>query len=242
MRLKANFVLPCRLDGETRETMWRLFNRFFVDVTRPAFERDLADKHRVILLHDRVDRSLRGFSTLKSYGVDVGGRKIRVVYSGDTIIDPNYWGQSTLHRAFFWHSFRQKLKHPFTPMYWFLITKGYKTYLLLSRNFPEHWPRHERPTPRWQQQVIDHVARQKFGQAYCAKRGVIRFERPHGRLRDGVAPIDSSLLADPDVRFFVLRNPGHASGDELCTLGRIDIRFVIFFLRRLLRRTLRTRW
>ena len=52
MRLKANFVLPGRIDGETRETMWRLFNRFFDDVTRPAFERDLADKHRVILLHE----------------------------------------------------------------------------------------------------------------------------------------------------------------------------------------------
>ena len=33
MRLKANLVLQRQLDGETRETMWRLFNRFFVDVT-----------------------------------------------------------------------------------------------------------------------------------------------------------------------------------------------------------------
>ena len=238
-RLKASFALPGRIDGETREAMCLLFSRYFVDVTRPAFERDLADKQRVILLHDPADGTLRGFSTLQSYDMEVGGRRIRVVYSGDTIIHPDYWGQTALHRAFFWHSLRQKLTHPLTPLYWFLITKGYKTYLLLSRNFPEHWPRRELPIPNWQQQIIDCLARAKFGPAYHAERGVIRFEHPAGRLRDGVAPIDNKLLDDPDIRFFVGRNPGHSSGDELCCLGRIDVNFALSYSVRLVRRSLR---
>ena len=128
---------------------------------------------------------------------------------------------------------------PSARLYWFLITKGYKTYLLLSRNFPEHWPRRERPIPRSTQQLIDCLAQQKFGPAYHRKRGVIRFEHPSGRLRDGVAPIDPALLEDPDVRFFVARNPGHSSGDELCCLGRIDVNFALSYSVRLVRRLLR---
>jgi hypothetical protein len=38
-------------------------------------------------------------------------------------------------------------------------------------------------------------------------------------LRSGVAEITEQRLRDPHVRFFAERNPGHASGDELCCIA-----------------------
>ena len=52
-----------------------------------------------------------------------------------------YWGQKALQRVFTRYVVGVKLRHPLQRVYWFLITKGYKTYLLLSRYFPEYWPR-----------------------------------------------------------------------------------------------------
>jgi len=46
-----------------------------------------------------------------------------------------------------------------------------------------------------------------------------------GRLRDDVAPVDAFVLDDADVRFFAKKNPGHAQGDELCCLGKINLGF-----------------
>ncbi|MEK7705049.1 MAG: hypothetical protein AAB426_08830 [Myxococcota bacterium] len=59
--------------------------------------------------------------------------------------------------------------------------------LLLARNFPEHWPRHERLTTPWQTQLIDVLAREKFGSAWQPDLGILRFEKCAGRLGTDLA-------------------------------------------------------
>jgi hypothetical protein len=221
------------------DAMWGLFSRHYDDVTRDTFERDLAPKQRVILLHERASGRLAGFSTLEVDRREVRGRSVLSVFSGDTIVEPRFWGTRALHRAFFRFVMGLKLRHPRTPVYWFLITKGYKTYLLLTRNFPEHWPRHDRPTPPWQQELLDALSLARFGSAYDPSRGVLSFAEPgHGRLRSSVAPIDESLADDPDVRFFLARNPGAPRGDELCCLGRVGLGLAAQFGRKQLARAI----
>jgi hypothetical protein len=131
-----------------------------------------------------------------------------------------------------------KLRNPRVPVYWFLITKGYKTYLLLARNFPEHWPRRDRATPTWQKHVIDTFAATRFGSAYDPSRGILVFEEALGRLRPSVAPIDEDALRDPDVRFFAQKNPGATRGDELCCIGRVGLGLALRFGEKQLRRGL----
>ncbi len=238
-KLRAQHVIIGRLDDATRQAMWELFASYYAEVMRAQFETDLDKKQAVILLRDMADGALRGFSTLETYQRVVAGRSVSVLFSGDTVIDRRYWGQTALHWAFLRAGLAYKMRHVWTPLYWFLITKGYKTYLLLARNFPEHWPRHERLTPPWQTQLIDVLAREKFGSAWQPDLGILRFEKCAGRLDHAVAPIDASLLRHADVRYFVTRNPGHAHGDELCCVGRIGIDLALHYGARVLCKTWR---
>lgn len=235
-RLRADVVPVAALSPAQRDAMWSVFARYYADVSRETFERDLAEKDDVIVLSDSGDRSVQGFSTLKLYRETVGGRRCLAIFSGDTIVAEAYWGQRALHRRFIRYVVTQKLRHPTLDVHWFLITKGYKTYLLLARNFPAHWPRHSASTPPHEAELLDRLARRKFGAAYKPERGVLQFERCQGRLKEGVAPIEATLLDDPDVRFFVQKNPGHAKGDELCCLGRVDLTLWAAFTARLLSR------
>ncbi|HJK91691.1 MAG TPA: hypothetical protein RMH85_31120 [Polyangiaceae bacterium LLY-WYZ-15_(1-7)] len=221
--------------------MWRLFRRYYTEVERPTFERDLDDKDVVIVLRDSGDGSIQGFSTLKVYARKVHGRRVVAIFSGDTIIDAPYWGQSALHWTFLRFLVQVKLRHPLTPVYWFLISKGYKTYLLLARNYPHHWPRHDAPTPAFEQALLDALSADRFGEAYDREAGVLRFPESHGRLRGHVAPLSPELLAQPDVRFFAEKNPGHPHGDELCCLGRVDLAFVLRGAQRVFARPFRRR-
>ena len=134
---------------------------------------------------------------------------------------------------------RCKLRSPLLPTYWFLIAKGYKTYLLLSRNFPEYWPRHDLPTPPWQQAILEALATEKFGDDWNPALGVVCHDEPLGKLRDSVAPISDSELQHPDIRFFTEKNAGHVHGDELCCLGRIDLALCRSYLLKLTLRTSR---
>jgi hypothetical protein len=233
--------VPRELDRRSRDAMWELFTRYYAEVRRSVFEADLDEKDHVILLRDEGDGSIRGMSTLKVYELTVHGRKVRAVFSGDTIIDAAYWGQSALHWAFLGYLVRVKLKSPLRPVFWFLISKGYKTYLLLSRNFPTHYPRHEHPTPPWEKAILDGLASERYGTAYDAESGLLRFAEAHGRLHDKVAPITADLLEQPDIRFFARANPRHIEGDELCCIGRIDLAFVLYGALRVVKRPLRKR-
>jgi hypothetical protein len=202
--------------------MWRLFARHYDGISRERFQHDLQEKMWVILATDTGDGELHGFSTVQLLTRRIAGARLAVVYSGDTIIDPGYWGQRALQRAFLRVLVLAKLRAPAMPLYWFLISKGYKTYLLLARNFHRFWPRRAVATPSREAEIIDALAAEKFGEAYRSDLGLVRATEHGGRVRPGLAPITADLLTDADVRFFAERNPGHAAGDELCCLGRFD--------------------
>lgn len=222
------------IDDRQITQMWGLFNQYYADVSFERFVSDLRAKHSIILLIDSGDQSIQGFSTIQVYERMVDGKRFLAVYSGDTLIDRRYWGQTALQKAFFLFLMRLKLRNPLTTVWWFLISKGYKTYLLLARGCPEHWPRYEQETPEWPKAVMNALAAEKFGNDWQPEAGVIRFSQPVGRLKEGVAPVNDELLSIDEIRFFAERNPGHAEGDELVCLGRINARLAAYYVKKLL--------
>jgi hypothetical protein len=216
--------------------MWRLFARYYDDVERDRFESDLAEKNAVILVWD-AEHKLRGFSTIYHMDGDVEGKRFSAVFSGDTIVHPRFWGQTAMQRAYFRHMVRRKAALRGVPLYWFLTSKGYKTYLLLTNNYVTYYPRYDRPTPPFEAAVIDTLARKKFGSAWVPELGILRFPEKLGRLREGVAPIGPEELEHPHIRFFLERNPGHENGDELVCVGKVDMALFSRFLAKLAKRS-----
>ena len=220
--LSARILAVSSVDPASREAMYGLLARYYDDTDRQRFHEDLSRKDHVIVLRDRHG-GLRGFSTLQRLVVEVDGVRHRGVYSGDTVVDQAGWGQGVLGRAFLRYLLVARARHPLSPLWWFLISKGYKTYLLMANNFAEHWPRHELPTPRWADDLRLAFGRALFGDLVDAESLVIRFPQPAGRVRDGVAVIDDELRArEPRVRFFERQNPGWQRGDELICVARMS--------------------
>lgn len=223
-RLRAYVVAPRMLDAGTRDAAFALFRAHYEGADRERFERDLDEKQRVILLRDRGTGALRGFSTVLHREVRVGARTATMVFSGDTVIDRSCWGQKCLQSAFATLLFRLRIRHPGRPLYWFLLSKGWRTYLLMANHFPLAVPRCDRAEPPELRAALDALATERFGAEYDAAAGIIRYATPHERVRDGVAPVEAALLANPHVRFFVERNPGHADGEELACLAQVRLR------------------
>lgn len=204
-----------------RDRMFRLLAGHFEDVERDGFERDLAEKNWVILLEDERE-DLRGFSTLLFYEqVLVGARSCHVVCSGDTIVEPSAWGSTALLASFLHGTLRLKRRFAGArPLHWLLLTSGYRTYRFLPVFWQSFWPRCGTPTPPAAQDLMHRLARARFGDAYDPTVGIVRFERPQ-RLGRHLAGIPGGRRADPHVRYFERRNPGHADGDELVCLAEL---------------------
>jgi hypothetical protein len=199
--------------------MFGLMQVCYERVTRTDFLEDLAEKEWTILLEHPVDKVIHGFSTQQLLSVRDSGRLVRALFSGDTVIDPSAWGDIALPRT--WGRFALTLidRYGDAPLYWFLISKGYKTYRYLPLFFHEFYPRRDHDTPDFIERTIALLARNKFRQRFDEATGVVRSHGESARLRSGVADVTEHRERNPDIRFFVERNPGHVDGDELCCLA-----------------------
>ena len=194
------------------DRMYQLFTRFYAQVDRATFERDQEEKDWVLLLSD-AEGTVRGFTMLKLYELEVQGRQLRAVFSGNTIIDRAFWGEQELVATWCRFMARLKRRRPDLPLYWFLISGGYRTYLYLPLFFHDFYPRFDRPTPDFERVLIDTLGRMKFPDEY--RDGVVRVSRPRECLRPDVALPRPAKRNNPHVRFFFERNPGCLDGDEL---------------------------
>jgi hypothetical protein len=218
--LGGQIVPVADLSPDTRSQMFTLMQQYYLDVTWVAFIQDLNDKQWVVLIEDRSNRQVRGFSTLTCFHVHVDARAATMLFSGDTIIDRACWGDMTLYHVMGQHMLQIATNIPAEPVYWFLICSGYKTYRMLPVFFREFYPTYQHPTPPHVRRLLDAAAGQRFGPRYDAEQGIVRLEHATP-LRPGVADIDAGRLRNPHVAFFATVNPGHTAGDELVCLTRM---------------------
>ncbi len=219
MKLIGRLVHAVDLTPQDRDAMFDLMDRHYAQVSRETFEADLDEKQWVIQVLDPHTETVCGFSTQMLLEVDVAGRAIKALFSGDTIVDREHWGDNALLHV--WGRLALSLIDVFGEgdLYWFLISKGYKTYRFLPVFFREFYPRYDGPTPAWAREVIDVLGRARYPAAYDPAAGIIRAWPEKDRLREGVANVTAERLRDPHVRFFAEQNPGHPQGEELCCLA-----------------------
>ncbi len=201
------------------QNMFNLFRDYY-EADFDNFQQDLSNKNWVILLRDTEAGSIQGFSTLAFYKSITKGGEIGVVYSGDTIIRPAYWGTPELPRAWIKTVLEIGNELP-NPLYWLLISSGYKTYRFLTVFYKEFFPRYDQPTPPEIQALIHHLAHERFGSEYDPQLGIVRFTSGATPLREGVSVATERRMKDPHVAFFVNKNKGYAEGDELVCLTHI---------------------
>ena len=208
------------LTERERDQMYALMNRYFAEVTRNRFEEDLAEKTWACVIHDAQGGQIVGFSTLMRFEAVVNGQRVSALFSGDTIVAREHWGQQALHHVMGDHMLGLAERSLPTPTFWLLISSGYKTYRFLPLFCREFFPRYDAATPVGMQLLRDELAAIKFGAEYHREAGVVRFAEP-APLRPGVAEIDRVRLRDPHVAFFAHANPGHSMGDELVCIAQL---------------------
>lgn len=224
VRFLSDRYETCRMRvGEIPEhvvdQMAALYLNHFDGASHALFCGDLGDKDEAILLYRHG--GLCGFTALKTFSDDWNGRRIRIVYSGDTIVSPPHWGQQAL--AFAWIARIGEIKRemPECPLFWFLLVKGHRTFKYLSvfgKSFFPHWS-----APRADLKCLaDRLAVARFGDYYDSNAGVVRFPESRGHLKREIAEPSPEEMRRISTRFFLERNPGYRLGHELVCICELE--------------------
>lgn len=220
-KLRAVVVDVNTLSEKQRKMMYSLYTSYYAGCEKALFFHDLSDKQLVIILTDKND-IIRGFTTLFVSEHEINHKPVRSVFSGDTIIQHEYWGDQSLTRT--WCRFVGELKaqQPDVPLYWFLIVKGQRTYRYLRIFSKKFYPTYSSQTPKEIKQIMDQFGQTRFGSNYHVDTGLVQFDQSHGYLKQEWSGMETKSLSNKDVTFFLLQNPGYQKGDELVCLTELS--------------------
>lgn len=206
--------------------MYDIYASYYENTSLDIFLNDLSKKSGVILVTRKSDDKIVGFSTQTFFDITVDGKRVRGIFSGDTIIEQAYWGNNALANTFYRRLIIERIKRPFTPFYWFLISKGYKTYLLMTNNFYNYYPkvdgnrggRNER-----YHNITQAYCEALFPEAFDKEAMLLDFGQEYVRLKGDVADITPELkAASPHIAFFEKVNPSWRRGTEVPCLAACD--------------------
>jgi hypothetical protein len=203
------------ITGAERDRMFRLMYGDYLGMERSTFNADLGEKRHVMILREQGLGEIVGFSTLMVIDLEVSGKPVHAVFSGDTIVQSEFRHTLRLGIELGHYLHQVSDAYPHDTVVWLLISKGCRTYGVLPLLFREFFPRWDAPTPPFYQDVIDAFGSSKYPSEYDRVTHVIHPCGYAQRLRPGVAPATEARLRDPNARFFVQANPGHKDGDEL---------------------------
>jgi hypothetical protein len=224
MKLRGQVESIDCLGQADREAMFQLMVKTYANKQRERFEEDLKAKQWVILVRRQADGRLAGFSTQTLLEILVQGQLVSALYSGDTVIDRGDWGDPALANA--WGNFALELidQHSAArrPFYWFLTSKGFRTYRYLPLFFRVYFPNAVVATPRGEQAIIDSLGRRFGGDRYDSAGSIIHADEHSDFVRSEIANLGARRDSDPNVRFFAEQNPGAAYGDEMCCLASLS--------------------
>ncbi|OFZ48188.1 MAG: hypothetical protein A2504_17320 [Bdellovibrionales bacterium RIFOXYD12_FULL_39_22] len=219
-----------KLSDEQISEMFSLFHLYYDDISPDLFFNDLKEKSHVLMIYH--ERRVVGFSTMLRKKFSTPNISITSLFTGDTVVRKDFWGSKALQRAFFWYILETKLIYFWRPMYWFLISKGYKTYLMMVTNFNESYPRRERQTPDDVKELQDRYYLDRYGCFYNKNLDIIDFKASKGSVKADFHDLSERMKINPDVLYFLQRNPRFADGVELACICKISFMDFFFHLQK----------
>lgn len=221
MKLHGSVCKVGSLTPADRDAMFAIMHRNYENKHRNLFDRDLDAKQWAIVVRRPGDGGIVGFSTQTVFSCRVRDEWVTALYSGDTVVDRSDWGDRAL--AYTWGHFALELidRHATerSPMYWFLTSKGFRTYHYLPLFFSLYYPNADVETPPWERTIIDALGTCIGGSRYDVQRGIIRADHHSDFVRSEIAELGIRRSKNAHLRTFIERNPGYALGDELCCLA-----------------------
>ena len=202
-----------------KETFYQLLCQGFLGVSWNDFTRDFQEKDAVMILRkEHCEGEIVGWSTLMVLPLAVPGKEVKGIFSGDTVVLPEYRNSTGLGVELSRYFMQVYEQFPLHNVYYILISKGWRTYKILPFFFKEFSPRYDRSTSAEDKAVMDAFGQKKYPYHYQSASGVVTFS-PQRVRPESIDAMPAKM--DAHTRFFLNSNPGYLEGHELVCIARI---------------------
>lgn len=220
---QLKFILIKREDITDHDIkrMYSLMQDAYDYVQYASFVEDLSNKQYIGLLID-LENTIQGFTTYAINPKNTGTQEYNIIFSGDTIIHPNFWGSQEMIKGGVKAAGFITQTDPQKKWYWFLISKGHRTYMYLPLFFEKFYPAFDPLRQDALFPIVDKCASALYPNDWKAKQGLIVFTESHGQLKPELAEASYKKKNNRHVAFFLEKNPSFYKGDELACITLLN--------------------
>ncbi len=221
MAIEHARILTSSLSSSDRRRMFALMEECYLGMDWEEFNQDLAEKDEVMILSEGGE--IVGFSTLVMFDFLVGEQFCTALFSGDTVVSKDKRINIGFAKEIVSYFYQNIDPENNTPVYWTLISKGWRTFRILPFLFKEFYPNPFAKTenPRLKE-VRDAFGKYKYPKHYKKRTGLIQFPSPAQRLKPRSEEAECNR-DDPYAKFFFEKNPGYLNGDELVCVAEVSL-------------------
>jgi|GEM_PF-6069317 len=198
------------------DSMFALMSRFY-EAEKEAFEREIDKAQWIIIMQDSTGRNC-GFLPLGMKNIYFSGKNIRVLYSGNFIMPPEFWKSSEIPRALGKFIIDMISAEPGVTFYWFYHLTCIKSYCFLRVLFCDFFPRFDKATPAMFSDILSTIGQNIFGESYRPESGTVHFTNPFSPKKNLLESIPDRT-PDLNCTYFRKKNPGYAKGVELACIA-----------------------
>ena len=166
------------------DDFYKLMEMHYENIKMEKFLADLNEKDEVFVIYE--DSLVRGFSTIKKIKLEIDSDVIIGIFSGDTIIEKGYsWGME-FQKEWIKYCLKEceKNKQNNIKTYWFLISKGIKTYMYLPLYFNKFYPNKNGKSTEIEIKIIDKYATLLYEDRYIKEKGIIKSTKKKIKIKE----------------------------------------------------------
>lgn len=216
MKISYSNINTAQLTDNMLGEMFCLFSRYFI-YNNELFSRDVREKETITLIINNENNTLIGFSTYDC----IEYRDFSVLFSGSTVVDEQYRNESALMEGFLSICAETVQQYKSKPVYWHLISMGFRTYRFLPLFFNEYFPSCDSYSNRLKI-ILDIISVERFGNSYNSSTGIVSIPDSE-RLKPEHAVIPENRRKNRHIAFFLEQNPLYALGEELSCIAEISV-------------------
>lgn len=221
-------VVPARLPrAERTELSRRLYEvhqRVFAGVSAEAFHRHVVEppaEATVIQLYLAGDGAIIGYCAVHRYTRRLGGRKV-IVLRAEAGLRPEYRGRGATYGFGMTLALIEKLRHPFTPVYYLGTLVHTSSYHLFCKYFPRLYPHPDLETPTDMQTTARALADSFPDPAVSDDDPLVR-DVGWVTIETAQEKALNRTSEQRDIQFFRARNPGYPLGHGLVVVVPITV-------------------
>lgn len=218
------------VDFLSREIMYQIFENHYDEVSQFQFFEDLNKKQYIALI--KSVNEIVGFTTFQVSDMNSKKENYSIVFSGDTIIKKEHWGSQIMAKGWIKSVAHITKKEQNKTWYWFLISKGHRTYMYLPLFFEKYYPSLEPDREDNLFSLVDNCSKKMFGNYWNPKKGIIQFSKSMGQLKSDFWHMNKKKN-NAHIDFFYKMNPDYNKGNELVCMAEISSNNLRSFIKRM---------